>query len=247
MIVNLSVDDWRSASRCDRWTVQDVVAHIAGVNGFWRASLLAGLAGEPTRILAGFDPVKTPAFMVAKMRELSPDEVLDQFLASNHAFLDVMGELDDNGCAMLAEAPPGHLPIRLVALHALWDSWIHERDIALPLGLSPPVEHDEVRSCLRYVCALSSAFVIGSGHTITGEFALQAEDPTLCCVIDVGETVAVRDDVAPRAAPCLRGGAVALVEALSVRAPLAQSVPPDWRQLAEGLATAFNPELSTSE
>jgi len=169
--------------------------------------------------------------MVALMRELTPDEVLDQFLASNDAFLDVMGELDDDGWSMLAEAPPGHLPIRLVAHHALWDSWIHERDIALPLGLSPPTEPDEVRSCLRYVCALSSAFAIRSSHTITGEFALHANDPTLCCVVDVGKTVAVRDDVAPRTAPCLRGDAVALVEALSVRIPPPASVPAEWRQL----------------
>jgi uncharacterized protein (TIGR03083 family) len=246
MIMNLSSDDWRSASRCEGWTVQDVVAHIVGVNAFWRASVLLGLAGEPTRMLAGFDPRKTPALMVAQMRELSPDEVLEQFLASNDGFLDVVGELDDDGWAMLAEAPPGHLPIRVVAHHALWDCWIHERDIALPLGLSPPTEADEVSSCLRYVCALSSAFAIRSGRTIAGEFAVDAADPTLCCVVNVGESVAVRDDATPPAAPCLRGDAVALVEALSIRMPLPASAPAEWRQLREGLVTAFGVESSTS-
>lgn len=247
MIVELSNDDWRLASRCDGWAVQDVVAHLVGVNAFWRASVLAGLAGEPTQVLAGFDPKKTPALMVAQMRELTPDEVRDQFLASNEAFLDVIAELDDDGWAMLAEAPPGHLPIRLVAHHALWDCWIHERDIALPLGLNPPTEPDEVRSCLRYVSALSSAFAISSGLTIAGEFGLHSNDPTVSCVLEVGETVAVRDDVAPRAAPCLRGDAVALVEALSIRTPLPEAVPAEWRQLIEGLAIAFSVGLATGE
>jgi uncharacterized protein (TIGR03083 family) len=247
MVAELSGDDWRLASRCDGWAVQDVVAHLVGVNAFWRASVLAGLAGEPTQVLAAFDPKKTPALMVAQMRELTPDEVLDQFVASNQAFLDVMGGLDDDGWAMIAEAPPGHLPIRLVAHHALWDCWVHERDIALPIGLSPPTEPDEVRSCLRYVCALSSAFAIASGLTITGEFGLQANDPTLRCVLDVGESVAVRDAVAPRAAPCLRGDAVALIEALSIRTPLPVAVPAEWRQLLDGLAAAFSGGSSTSE
>ena len=30
--------------------------------------------------------------------------------------------------------------MRLLASHALWDGWVHERDIALPLGLTPPEE-----------------------------------------------------------------------------------------------------------
>ncbi len=43
MLVDLREDDWRSGSRCDAWTVQDVVSHLVGVNVFWRASVLAGL------------------------------------------------------------------------------------------------------------------------------------------------------------------------------------------------------------
>ncbi len=115
MLVDLRAEDWSVASRCEGWCVQDVVAHIIGVNGFWRASVLAGLAGEPTRALTGFDPVKTPALMVAQFREMSPDDVLNQFIVSNHEFLDVIGAIDEDGWSMLAEAPPGHLPIRLVA------------------------------------------------------------------------------------------------------------------------------------
>jgi uncharacterized protein (TIGR03083 family) len=246
MIRDLSASDWTSASRCDDWTVQDVVAHLVGVNAFWCASVLAGLAGQPTTVLAAFDPKKTPALMVAQMREMTSDEVLEQFASSNEAFLDVLGQLDDDGWATLAEAPPGHLPIRLVAHHALWDSWIHERDIALPLGMSPPTEPDEVCSCLRYVCALSSAFAISSGHAVSGEFGLSANDPALCCVVDVGSTVAIRDEVAAPAAPWLRGDAVALVEALSVRTPLPAAVPAEWRDLLEGLAAALSDGLATS-
>ena len=242
MLVDLREDDWRSASRCDGWTVQDVVAHIVGVNVFWRASVLAGLAGTPTRVLTGFDPATTPALMVAPMRELTPTEVLDQFVASNDALLAVLADLDDAGWLLPAESPAGHVPIRLIACHALWDCWIHERDIALPLGLTPPTEPDEVGSCVRYAAALSPALAIGTGHTIAGRFAVEARDLQLSCVLDVGESVAVRDDLVPPEAPCLRGEAVALAEALSIRRPLPPSAPSEWVGLLQGLATAFTAE-----
>ncbi|MDP9336465.1 MAG: maleylpyruvate isomerase family mycothiol-dependent enzyme [Actinomycetota bacterium] len=242
MLTQLSDDDWTSASRCDDWTVQDVVAHIVGVNVFWHASVRAGLAGTPTRVLAGFDPATTPAVMVAAMRELAPTETLAQFVTSNDEFLGVLAELDDAGWATLAESPAGHVPIRLVAHHALWDCWIHERDIALPLGLTPPAEPDEVASSLRYAAAVSPALAIGTGHLLAGRFAVEATDPSLCCLLDVGESVAVQDEIAPPDVPCLRGDAVTLVEALSIRVPMPPSAPPEWLGLLEGLATAFTAE-----
>ena len=34
--------------------------------------------------------------------------------------------------------------------HALWDAWIHERDVLLPLGVSPTEEPDEVAALLDW-------------------------------------------------------------------------------------------------
>jgi uncharacterized protein (TIGR03083 family) len=239
MLVHLVDDEWGSPSRCDDWTVQDVAAHIVGVNAFWTASVLAGLAGTPTRVLTGFDPAATPALMVGAMRELRSDQVLDQLVASNDALLDVVGHLDASGWNAVAESPAGHVPIRLIAHHALWDCWIHERDIALPLGLTPPAEPDEVRSCLRYVAAVNATFAIASGMRVAKMLALEATDPALDMVIEVGDSVAVQDGSPPPEAPCLRGDAVALIDALSLRAPLPVSTPTEWLDMLEGLATAF--------
>jgi hypothetical protein len=178
--------------------------------------------------------------MVEPMRALAPAELLEQFVSSNDGFLDAIAQVDADGWSTPAETPAGHVPMRLLAHHALWDCWVHERDIGLPLGFTPTIEPDEVLSCLRYAAALSPAFAISTGNAHPGVFAVAATDPELQFTVDIGDSVAVRDGSGPHDAPCLRGGAVELVEALSIRAPLPASTPLEWHQLLVGLATAFD-------
>jgi uncharacterized protein (TIGR03083 family) len=239
MLTELSDAEWNTPSRCDGWTAQDVVAHLVSVNGFWEMSTAAGLAGTPTQILANFDPAASPPLIIAPMREKSPREVLDQFLASNDSYLDALGALDDDGWSTLGEAPPGFLPIRLLAAHALWDSWIHERDIALPLGFTPPEEDDEVLASLRYAAALSPAFAITTGTSTDGVFAVETTGPASSFTVHVTDSAAVRDGCDVPDAPCLRGDAVELLEALSIRTPLPDAAPPEWRRVLGGLEQAF--------
>ncbi len=244
MLARLDEQQWQAASRCAGWSVQDVVAHLIGVNAFWEASVVAGLAGSPTRLLAAFDPAATPPLMVEPMRTLTPDDVLAQFVASNDGFLGAIDGLDERGWSMTAESPAGHVPIRLLASHALWDCWIHERDIARPLGLDPVVHADEVRISLRYAAALSPALALSHAQESTvpasQRFAVEATDPDTDFVLEVGESVALHAGPAVAGSPCLRGGSVSLVEALSLREPLPAATPPEWRVALGGLAATFD-------
>jgi uncharacterized protein (TIGR03083 family) len=247
----LSDDDWREPSRCDGWSVQDVATHLTTVNGFWRWSITAGLAGSPTRLLAGFDPKATPAALVDAAGSTPPSAALAALVESDEALCEVVGSLDDQGWSALAEAPPGHLPIDLVVHHALWDCWVHERDIALPLGLAVAEEPDEVMACLRYVAALGPAFALTSGATlasgepVAGVLVLETTEPDGCVVVEVSDHVAVHDrpvaaaPAATEAPVVLRDKAVNLVEALSARAPLAHPVRPADRWLVDSLGQVF--------
>jgi hypothetical protein len=153
---------------------------------------------------------------------------------------------------MPAESPAGHVPLRLVMQHALWDSWVHERDILLPLERSAAVEVDELRACLQYAAALSPALAIGLGQEPRGSFAVRATDPEMSFVLDVdgsvtlweGEGEGEGEGEVRVGVPCLQGSAVELVEALSIRGPMPTTAPPEWRELVVGLATAFDSELS---
>jgi uncharacterized protein (TIGR03083 family) len=240
MLQALAEEEWSEASRCAGWTVRDVVAHLVGVNAFWRGSIMAGLAGTPTRFLAAFDPAATPPAMVEGMRSAPTSEVLDRFVSTTEALLGVASGLTDEQWSVVAESPAGHVPIRLLAQHALWDSWVHERDVAIPLGITAAVETDELQSCLQYSAAVGPVLGSGLGRECSGTFAVEATDPSLRFVLEVGESVSVRVEAAPAAAPCLRGDAVELIEALSLRAPMPASTPVEWTNLVAGLETAFD-------
>jgi uncharacterized protein (TIGR03083 family) len=237
---SLDDDQWAAPTRCEGWDVADVVAHLISVNNFWTLSIAEGLAGRPTRYLEHFDPAVTPGELVAGARGTPPPQLLDQLVTSNDRLLNLVGQLDDPGWSKLAECPVGHLPVRLVLQHGLWDGWVHERDIVLPLGLTVAVEPDEVISSLVYASALSPAFALIRGDAPAGQFALVTDSPPSAWVLEVDDRVTVRPGVAAPATDALAGAAVDLAEALSLRAPLPSRAPERWRRLvAGGLAAAF--------
>lgn len=234
----LSPEHWAAPSRCEGWRVQDVVAHLAGTDQYWNLSIASGAAGEPTRMLVGFDPKATPARLVDAVRGASPEDTLASFIQGSEALCATLEALDDAGWTALSETPLGHVTVSAAAHHALWDAWIHERDVLSPLGMTQEVEPDEVMASLRYVAALSPAFALQSGPR-PGVLVLDVNEPAACVVVRVDDHVSVADGNAPDDALVLTGDAVELLEALSVRTPLRQPVPADQAWLVAGLSEVF--------
>jgi uncharacterized protein (TIGR03083 family) len=236
----LAPERWTVASRCSGWSIQDVVAHLIGTNRFWALSIRSGLAGSPTRLLVGFDPVATPPMMVEPMRSLTPGAVLTDFAGSVEDLAAALDGVDDASWSRIGEVPAGHVALRAVALHALWDAWVHERDIVLPLGQSPVEEADEVTASLLYAAVLGPAVVTASGHTGSGRLIIHAEQPTIRFVVDAGSTIVARQpEDGDAGAPRLSGPAVELVEGLSARIPLHHDLAPSDAWLVHGLAELF--------
>lgn len=242
MLAELDAEQWATPSRCEGWSVQDVVTHLVTVNRFWAASIASGRRGEPTRLLVGFDPVASPAALVADVRDLPVQTTLERFIASNDAIEEAVAGMTAAEWELVGEAPPGHLPLRGVAMHALWDAWIHERDVMVPLGLTPTDEPDEVAECLRYVVALSPAFAVANGSTRRGAIFLSTTDPDLGVVVEVDDGVLVRDGDPPHGALRLSGPALDVLDGLSFRGPWEPTVHDDDRWLVGGLALVFDRE-----
>jgi uncharacterized protein (TIGR03083 family) len=241
ILAGLAESDWSAPTRCDQWSVQDVVAHLVGTNQFFTVSISAALAGSPTRFLDGFDPVATPEALVEPTRTLAPAKVLDQYVRSVEAFARAVDGLSDSAWSVAAEAPPGLIAVRAVVLHALWDGWTHERDIIVPLGQSQVAEADEVRASLVYAAAIGPMLLAAHGSSRRGVLGVRATDPDVAFVVEAGETVVVRppsDDDALDAS--LHDDAVDLIEGLTFRAPLVHDVAAEHQWLLGGLAQAFD-------
>lgn len=232
--------EWSAPSRCAGWSVQDVAAHLVGTDGFWTLSIRSALAGEPTRVLASFDPAATPAAMVDGMRNLAPADVLDQLRANTTTMLDALADIGPDDWGRTGESPAGHVSLSLVAQHALWDGWVHERDMLAPLGRPLAEEPDEVAAVLGYVAALAPALAVSGAGPRTGSLVVHGTGPDVRVVVDAGERVHVHDGD-PAVEPLeLRGRSADLADQLSIRAPLEAHVAPAAAWLVAGLADVFD-------
>ncbi len=240
VLVGLSDEEWAAPSRCRGWSVQDVIEHLVGVNRYWAHSVEEGLKGTPTRLLTDFDPVSVPASMVDAARGRPPSATLDAFASTNDRLTELWSSLDEAEWSTVAEAPPGHLALRAVAVHALWDSWIHERDVLLPLSRVQQVEADEVELTLAYAAAIGPAFrITATADARTGTLAVIAHHPEITLHVDQDEVVRVRRGLLRSSAPTVEGDAVRLAEGFSRRGPQ-PAITDEDRWLIAGLEEAFD-------
>ena len=197
-LADLDAEQWATQSRCEGWTVQDVIIHLSSTNQFWAFSVKQGLAGEPTQFLLGFDPVASPAELVAGQRARRPAR---RSLSSSKAT-----KRSPMPSPRLTAAAHGRCSPRLRRVTSrsaslrsttLWDSWVHERDILIPLGLDPVVDDAEMEACLAYAAALGPTFHASTGSTRSGVIALDVTDPDVHVVIEVGSDIAIHRGSAP--------------------------------------------------
>ena len=248
LLASLDEAAWSHPSRCEGWTNRDVVVHLDSTNAFWTHSITEGRRGRPTRFLTTFDPVASPAELVAATEVRSGAETVERFAASTDALLTLVEQLDTADWTATAEAPAGHVSVATVVHHALWDGWVHERDIALPLGFDPAVEDDEVLAALRFVAGLGPAFRIGRGVGRTGRIVIDTTSPESATTVEIGDRVVVRrgsdtagtDDTDDSDVLRLSGDAVDLLEALSTRSRLDPPVASEHTWMVSGLHETFD-------
>jgi uncharacterized protein (TIGR03083 family) len=236
---DLREDQWKATTRCAAWDAGGVVSHLITVDAFWVMSLRAAKKRkQPTTFIRGFDPATGTNEVIAPLLELPPEALLELLTTGTDAFVAAVGALEADDWDAPGEAPFGHMPARLLLAHALWDSWLHERDILQPLGLAPEVEPDEALAVTWYtlvVGALQGGLLddpdpVGPGPFAPIDVTLRFEEllgDQLRVRIGSGVSIARRAD----ADAVNAGSAVALVEHLTGRAPS-----PSWDALPADLA-----------
>jgi len=230
---------WDAPTRCDGWTVRDVVAHLVTVNRFWSTSIRAGLDGAPTVALDGFDPARHPDKLLDGLRDADGPAIFEQYRATNAELLDLVGGLSDAGWSRTAESPLGHVAVDRVIDHALWDAWVHEHDIRLAHGMDAVGGDEELAACLRFAAAVGPAMGDIGPDGFAGTVVVHGTDPEARFTVEVSTAVAVFDRGAAPGTPELRGRTPELIDALSLRSPLPADAPAEVHEMRRGLETAF--------
>ena len=127
--------EWHAATRCTDWDVKDVVSHLVTVDAYWMFAFNAARTDDPpTTLLEHFDPSSGTDVQVAALREVSNAELADRFANGTEALVQMVDGFAPADWDAIGESPLGHLPVRVLFGHAFWDSWLHERDMFVPLG-----------------------------------------------------------------------------------------------------------------
>lgn len=188
-IEGLDGEDWLAATRCSAWNVSQVVQHLASGSQFLGYTLHQANKGEATRLLQSFDPQTTPGDAARMFAGLPEAELLEQLRAVD---AQVDAELERSNDAAMAESPIGSVPAHLSVNHFLYDSWVHERDLMLPLGDDPLVDPEETAVVSAYVLALAAlARTAGSPPPAPRTILLHLTDLDRYAQVDVGDGVRV--------------------------------------------------------
>ncbi|MCO5993302.1 maleylpyruvate isomerase family mycothiol-dependent enzyme [Actinoallomurus rhizosphaericola] len=128
----LKDDDWARPSRCEGWTVRDVLAHLAGEEDYNHACLDDDLEGLWTRLekngvsgLAGFND-----WCVRTRRSMPVEEVLDEWRTRNG---DTRRRMRDLGRDARLPTMAGPYPVGLQAFHYASEYATHGDDVGVPV------------------------------------------------------------------------------------------------------------------
>ena len=214
-----ALDDaqWSAASRCATWSVQDVVRHVAQMTGVTLAALAAARAGERFEGFAGFDPRTSPDRMVRAADPQSPAETLRSYRDATADLLRSVGELDLDDDSLLVMTPAGRQPWPRATLHSLFDSAVHERDVAVPLGLPAAPERAELTAVAAYQVLIAARVTCLIGLPLHVELHLDGADP-LTAHVD-GSAVSVTRRIGTGAVVA-RGAATTVLDAMTGRGEL---------------------------
>lgn len=148
---DLADERWGTPSRCPGWTVSDVVLHLAQTNEMAIGSLSGTYDQVLQGLLDGLPPAGTvddgAGLMVERDRGASPTEVYARFRDSVSTMMHLFWDAEPSSRVQWVA---GTLSAHTLASTRLAETWIHTRDVAVPLGLEPAPS-----SRLRYIARLA--------------------------------------------------------------------------------------------
>jgi uncharacterized protein (TIGR03084 family) len=141
VVTTIEGSDWDRPTRCEGWTVADVLLHLAQTNEFATASLrdefgprhaFAAPAASGAPRAAGDDVDAAAAAAVEAQRHTTPAEILARWERSAATMLDAFRARDLHDRVQWVA---GTLSARTLVSTRIAETWIHAGDITAALGI----------------------------------------------------------------------------------------------------------------
>jgi uncharacterized protein (TIGR03083 family) len=231
----LPAEAWAASTRCSEWSVHEVARHLCDVN-----ELIRDDHGSVTSPSTGFDPRTTPREWLRSSEGESVESTLLRLQVTSAAAFESTRALARRGeDERIIQGPYGPIPWTVLMLHAFWDSWLHERDVVLPLGLPHLTDDEGARLATAYSIFVAGAAASLFGTPVRATFRLSGLARGTYELLRDGDAVALRVEPGEVGGP----DGVMLADALTGRGgSLEDCVPGEPATVAalSGLATFFN-------
>jgi uncharacterized protein (TIGR03084 family) len=178
LLANRTESEWALATRCEGWTVADVVLHlaqtneaaIASVTGRGLTAAMASFSG-PTPSGTVDDRVEA---MVTAERGASPADIRRRWQSSVDALEAAVAEADPRARVRWVA---GELTVRTLATTRLAETWIHAGDVADAVGV-PRRPTDRLWHVARLAWRTLPYAFARAGRELTGPVAMDLDAPS---------------------------------------------------------------------
>jgi uncharacterized protein (TIGR03084 family) len=177
LLSDLRDPDWQSPSRCDGWTVADVVLHLAQTNDLASASASGRMAEALDELARG--PRRTGSvddgadFLVARERGQPGPVIRDRWVESAAA---LCRRLDGADPHQRLEWVAGQVSARTLASTRIAETWIHAGDVGAAFGWAP-APTDRLWHVARLAWRTLPYAFASAGRDLTGPVAFELNGP----------------------------------------------------------------------
>jgi uncharacterized protein (TIGR03084 family) len=178
LLSGLDETDWQRASRCDGWTVADVVLHLAQTNELAMGSATGRFAEAAAALAAGTRPAVSvddaAEVAVARDRGTPGDVVRERWQTGADALRDVLRACDPHERVTWVA---GELSVHTLVATRLAETWIHTGDVAaaFDVELAPT---DRLRHIARLAWRTLPYAFARDGRELAGPVAFELRGPS---------------------------------------------------------------------
>ena len=150
LISNLSESDWETQSLCPDWDVKGVVTHLAGIENL----LLKWVPQSADE----WPPFPKMAEFESETESLSAIELLDRSISILNDRRKELAAMNDETWSLECMTPVGPGTYERFMDIRIFDFWVHQRDMTIPLGIETidsgahaEIALNEVHGSLGYI------------------------------------------------------------------------------------------------